>query len=134
MLENYDSLKNRGIRIICIGIFSLIFSLSIYSLLSSNQSQSDTAKLYNLATAVIILVMVSLIAIGYGSYLILRSEASRPEPKKSHLGYISRILTQNSYWRIFVISSIAYGIFLHSYLRFLFIMLMLKVIPHLHCI
>lgn len=111
MLENHDSLKNRGIRIISIGIFSLIFSLSIYSLLSSTQSQSDIAKLYNLATAVIILVMVSLIAIGYGSYLILRSEASRPEPKKSHLGYVSRILTQKTYWKIFVISSIAYGIF-----------------------
>ena len=111
MLENHDSLKNRGIRIICISIFSLIFSISIYSLLSSNQSQSDIAKLYNLATAVIILVMVSLIAIGYGSYLILRSEASRPEPKKSHLGYVSRILTQKSYWRILVVSSIAYGIF-----------------------
>src|ERR671919_1283233 len=108
MLENYDSLKNRGIRIICIGIFSLIFSLGIYSLLSSNQSQSDIAKLYNLGTAIIILVMVSLFAIGYGSYLILRSEASRAEPKKSHLGYVSRILTQKTYWRIFVISSITY--------------------------
>ncbi|HEX5672698.1 MAG TPA: hypothetical protein VFX75_00695, partial [Nitrososphaeraceae archaeon] len=55
--------------------------------------------------------MVSLIAIGYGSYLILRSEASRPEPKKSHIGYVSRILSQKTYWKIFVVTSIAYGIF-----------------------
>lgn len=111
MLENHDSLKNRGIRIICIGIFSIIFSLSVYSLLSSNQSVSDTPKLYNLASAVITLVMVSLVAIGYGSYLVIRSEASRPEPKKNYLGYISRILTQKTYWRIFVVSCIVYGIF-----------------------
>lgn len=111
MLENHDSLKSRGLRIICIGIFSIVFSLSIYSLWSFDQSLSDAMKLYNLAVAVLILIMVSLIAIGYGSYLILRSEGLRPEPKKSHLGYISRILTQKTYWRVFVISSIVYGIF-----------------------
>lgn len=111
MLENHDSLKNRGIRIICIGIFSIVFSLSIYSFLSSNQSLPDTMKLYNLAAAVIILIIVSLVAIGYGSYLVLRSECLRPEPKKSHLGYVSRILTQDIYWRIFVVSCVIYGIF-----------------------
>lgn len=111
LLENYDSLKNRGLRIICIGIFSVIFSLSVYSLLSSNQSVSDAPKLYNLATAVIILIMVSLVAIGYGSYLILRSESLRAEPKKNYFGYVSSILTQRTSWRIFVVSCIVYGIF-----------------------
>lgn len=111
MLDNHNSLRNRGIRIISISVFSIIFSLSMYSLLSSNQSLPDTPKLYNLATAVIFLIVVSLIAIGYGSYLILRSESLRPEPKKSYLGYISKILTNKTYWRIFVVSSIVYGIF-----------------------
>lgn len=111
LFDNYDSLKNRGIRIICIGIFSIIFSLSAYSLLSPNQSVSDTPKLYNLAAAVITLNIVSLVAIGYGSYLVLLSESSRPEPKKNYFGYVSRILTQKTYWRIFVVSSIVYGIF-----------------------
>jgi hypothetical protein len=55
--------------------------------------------------------MVSLTAIGYGSYLVLRSESSRPESTKSHLGYVSRILNQKIYWRIFVVSCIIYGIF-----------------------
>jgi hypothetical protein len=64
-----------------------------------------------MAVAVFILLMVSLIAIGYGTFLVLRSEYLRPEPKKSHLGYVSRILTQKTYWRIFVASSIIYGIF-----------------------
>lgn len=111
MLENHDSLKNRGIRIICIGIFSIIFSLSVYSILSSNEYISNTSKLYNLAVAVITLIIVSLVAISYGSYLVIRSEASRPEVKKSYLGYISRILIQKCYWRIFVVSCIVYGIF-----------------------
>ena len=111
MLDNHNSLRNRGIRIISISVFSIIFSLSMYSLLSSNQSLSDTAKLYNLATAVIFLIVVSLVAIGYGSYLILRSESLKPEPKKSYLGYISKILTNKTYWRIFVVSSVVYGIF-----------------------
>ena len=128
MLENHDSMKNRGFRIICIGIFSIVFSLSVYSLWSTDQSLSNATKLYNMAVAVFILIMVSLIAIGYGTFLVLRSECLRPQPKKSHLGYISRILTQNTYWRIFVASSIIYGIFLDSYLRFLFITPMLKVI------
>lgn len=111
MLDNHNSLRNIGIRIISISVFSIIFSLSMYSLLSSNQSLPDTAKLYNLATAVIFLIVVSLVAIGYGSYLILRSESLKPEPKKSYLGYISKILTDKNYWRIFVVSSIVYGIF-----------------------
>lgn len=112
MLDNHNSLRNRGIRIISISVFSIIFSLSMYSLLSSNhQSLTDTAKLYNLATAVIFLITVSLVAIGYGIYLILRSESMKLEPKKSYLGYISKILTNKTYWRIFVVSSIVYGIF-----------------------
>lgn len=111
MLDNHNSLRNIGIRIISISVFSIIFSLSMYSLLSSNQSLPDTAKLYNLATAVIFLIVVSLVAMGYGSYLILRSESLKPEPKKSYLGYISKILTDKNYWRIFVVSSIVYGIF-----------------------
>jgi len=111
MLENYDSLKNRGIRIICIAVFSIIFSLSIYSILSSNQSVSDTPKLYDLAAAVLTLFVVSLIAVGYGSYLVLRSKSSIPASKKNYFGYIARILTQKTYWRIFVVSCIVYGVF-----------------------
>ena len=111
LFENYQSLKNRGIRIICIGIFSIIFSLSVYSLLSSNQSVSDTPKLYNLAVAVIMLILVSLVAIGYGSYLVLRSDSLRSKPKRNYFGYVCRILTQRTTWRIFVVSSIVYGIF-----------------------
>jgi hypothetical protein len=111
MLENHDSLKNRGLRIICIGIFSIVFSLSLYSFLSSNQSLPDTMKLYNLAVAVIMLIFVSLVAIGYGSYLVLRSECLRPKTKKSHLGYASRVLTQKLNWRVFIVSCIIYGVF-----------------------
>lgn len=111
LFENYQSLKNRGIRIICIGIFCIIFSLSVYSLLSSNQSVSDTPKLYNLAVAVIMLILVSLVAIGYGSYLVLRSDSLRSKPKRNYFGYVCRILTQRTTWRIFVVSSIVYGIF-----------------------
>ena len=111
LFENYDSLKNRGIRIICIGIFSIIFSLSFYSFMSSNQSVSDTSKLYSLAAAVITLVIVSLVAVGYGAFLVLRSESSGPEPNRNYFGYISVVLTQKTYWRIFVVSCIVYGIF-----------------------
>lgn len=111
MLDNYDSLKNRGMRIICIGIFSIALSISVYSLLSSTQSVSEIQKLYNLGAAVITLIIVSLVAIAYGSYLILQSEALKPEPKKSYLRHVSRILTHKTYWKIFVLSCIVYGIF-----------------------
>jgi hypothetical protein len=111
MFENYESLRNRGIRITLVSVFSIIFAISIYTLFSSNQSLSDIAKLYNLAIAVIFLILVSLVAIGYGSYLILHSESLKPEPKKSYPGYISMILTNKTYWRIFIVSSIVYGVF-----------------------
>ncbi len=111
MLENYKSLRNRGIRIISISIFSIIVAIILYSFFSSHQSLTDITRLYNLAIAVIILILVSLAAIGYGSYLILYSESLKPEPKKSYLGYISMILTNKTYWKIFIVSSIVYGIF-----------------------
>ena len=110
MFENYKSLRNRGIRIISISAFSIIFAISLYSLFSSNQSLTDIGKLYNLAIAVILLILVSLVSIGYGSYLILHSESLKPGPK-SYLGYISMILTNKTYWRIFIVSSIVYGVF-----------------------
>ena len=111
MFENYQSLRNRGIRISSISAFSIIFAISLYSLFSSNQSLTDIGKLYNLAIAVIFLILVSLVSIGYGSFLILHSESLKPEPKRSYLGYISMILTNKTYWRIFIVSSIVYGIF-----------------------
>lgn len=111
MLENYKSLRNRGIRIISISVFSIIVAIILYSFFSSHQSLTDITRLYNLAIAVIILILVSLAAIGYGSYLILYSESLKPEPKKSYLGYISMILTNKTYWKIFIVSSIVYGIF-----------------------
>lgn len=111
MVENYESLRNRGLRIISISVFSIIFAISIYSLFSSNQSLPEVDKLYNLAIAVIFLILVSLAAIGYGSYLILQSESSRPNSERSYLGYISRILTNRTYWLIFIVSSIFYGVF-----------------------
>lgn len=111
MFENYDSLRNRGLRIISISVFSIIFAIFLYAIFSSNQSLTDITKLYNLAIAVILLVLVSLVAIGYGSYLILHSESLKPEPDKSYLGYISRVLTNKTYCRIFVVSSIVYGVF-----------------------
>lgn len=111
MLDNYQLLHNRGLRIITIGVFSIIFAISIYSLLSSNQSSADVSRLYNLAIADIFLILVSLIAIGYGLYLALHSESIKSKSNKSYLAYISRILTAKTYWRIFVISSVVYGIF-----------------------
>jgi len=111
MLDNYQLLHNRGFRIITIGVFSIIFAISIYSLLSSNQSSADVSRLYNLAIADIFLILVSLIAIGYGLHLALHAESIKSESNKSYLAYISRILTDKTYWRIFVISSVVYGIF-----------------------
>jgi len=111
MFENYKSLRNRGIRIISISVFSIIVAIILYSFFSSHQSLADITRLYNLAIAVIVLILVSLAAIGYGSYLILRSESFKPEPKKSYLGYIAMILTNKTYWKIFIVSSIVYGIF-----------------------
>ena len=111
MLENYKPLRHRGFRIIVIGVFSIIFAIFIYSLFSSHQSVADVSRLYNLAMAVISLILVSLIFVGYGAYLILHYESLKSDSKKSYLGYISKILTNKTYWRIFVISSISYGIF-----------------------
>src|SRR6266487_4109765 len=111
MFQNYNSLRNIGIRVISISIFSMVVAIVLYSIFSSHQSLTDITKLYNLAIAVIILILVSLAAIGYGSYLILYSESLKPDPEHSYLGYISKILTNKTYWKIFVISSIVYGIF-----------------------
>lgn len=111
MFQNYNSLRNIGIRVISISVFSIVVAIVLYSIFSSHQSLTDITKLYNLAIAVIILILVSLAAIGYGSYLILYSESLKPEPEHSYHGYISKILTNKTYWKIFVVSSIVYGIF-----------------------
>ena len=111
MLKIYRLLHNRGLRVVTIGIFSIIFAISIYSFLSSNQSSVDVSRLYNLAIADIFLILVSLSAIGYGLYLAFHSESTNSGSNKDYLAYISRILTDKTCWRIFIISSIVYGIF-----------------------
>jgi len=110
MLKIYPLLHNRGLRVITIGIFSIIFAISIYSFLSSNQSSVDVSRLYNLAIADIFLILVSLSAVGYGLYLAFHSESTNSSSNKDYLAYISRILTNKTCWRIFIISSIVYGI------------------------
>jgi len=111
MLKIYRLLHNRGLRVVTIGIFSIIFAISIYSFLSSNQSSVDVSRLYNLAIADIFLILVSLSAIGYGLYLAFHSESTNSSSNKDYLAYISKILTDKTCWRIFIISSIVYGIF-----------------------
>ena len=109
---NHEIFRNRGIRILALSIFSIAFIYLVYSSLTSSEDpQTITPKLYGIAQLVIILTVICVIFGVYGICLVINSSAVAIQYDPSLLSYAARIFRNRSYLKLFVISSMLYGLF-----------------------
>lgn len=112
--ENGIRLRNSGFRIAFVGLFSLIMGFIIYYRLtipSGEQPVIITLYLKNLANAIFILTIASMISIGYGAFRVFKAEQQITYNTNSLMSYITAVFTDNKYWKVMIISAIGYGIF-----------------------
>lgn len=112
--KNWIGLRNSGIRIVFLGLFSLILTFIIYGRLttpSGEQPVMITPYLMNLANAVLTIIFLSLLFVGYGIYRIFKAEQRLKANTNSLMFYITAAFLDNKYWKVMAISAIIYGIF-----------------------
>jgi hypothetical protein len=112
--ENGIKLRNSGFRIAFVGLFSLIIGFIIYYRLtipSGEQPVMITLYLKNLANAIFILTIASMISIGYGAFRVFKAEQQITYNTNSLMSYITAVFTDNKYWKVMIISATGYGIF-----------------------
>jgi hypothetical protein len=112
--ENWIKLRNSGFRIAFVGLFSLIMGFIIYYRLtipSGEQPVMITLYLKNLANAIFILTIASMISIGYGAFRVFKAEQQITYNTNNLMSYITAVFTDNKYWKVMIISAIGYGIF-----------------------
>ena len=112
--KNWIGLRNSGIRIIFLGLFSLILTFIIYGRLTSPSGEQPvmiTPYLMNLANAVFTIIFVSMLFVGYGIYRIFKAEQRLTANTNSLIFYITAAFLDNKYWKVMAIFAIIYGIF-----------------------
>ena len=112
--ENWVYLRNSGLRISFIALFSLIISFLIYSRLTIPNDVHPVMlipQLKDLAYAILAITIVSLISIGYGVYRIFKAEQLRTANTNNLMSYITAIFSDNKYCKVMTISVIGYAIF-----------------------
>jgi hypothetical protein len=112
--KNWIGLRNSGIRIVFLGLFSLILTFIIYGRLttpSDEQTVVITPYLMNLANAVFIIIFLSMLFVGYGIYRIFKAEQRLKANTNSLMFYITAAFLDNKYWKVMAIFAIIYGIF-----------------------
>jgi hypothetical protein len=112
--KNWIGLRNSGIRIVFLGLFSLILTFIIYGRLttpSGEQTVMITPYLMNLANAVFTIIFLSMLFVGYGIYRIFKAEQRLKANTNSLMFYITAAFLDNKYWKVMAIFAIAYGIF-----------------------
>jgi hypothetical protein len=112
--KNWIGLHNSGIRIVLLGLFSLVLTFIIYGRLttpSGEQPVMITPYLMNLANAVLTIIFLSLLFVGYGIYRIFKAEQRLKTDANSLMSYITAAFLDNKYWKVMAISAIIYGIF-----------------------
>lgn len=112
--KNWIGLRNSGIRIMLLGLFSLVLTFIIYGRLttpSGEQPVMITPYLMNLANAVLTIIFLSLLFVGYGIYRIFKAEQRLKTDANSLMSYITAAFLDNKYWKVMAISAIIYGIF-----------------------
>src|SRR5215210_6305947 len=123
--KNWIGLRSSGIRIVLLGLFSLILTFIIYGRLttpSGEQPVMITPYLMNLANAVFTIIFISMLLMGYGIYRIFKAEQQRLKTNTNSLiSYITAAFLDNKYWKVMAIFAIVYGIFLDFYLKYSFI-------------
>jgi hypothetical protein len=112
--KNWIGLRNSGIRIVFLGLFPLVLTFIIYGRLttpSGEQPVMITPYLMNLANAVLTIIFLSLLFVGYGIYRIFKAEQRLKTNTNSLMSYITAAFLDNKYWKVMAISAIIYGIF-----------------------
>jgi hypothetical protein len=112
--KNWIGLRNSGIRIVFLGLFSLILTFIIYGRLttpSGEQTVMITPYLMNLANAVFTIIFLSMLFVGYGIYRIFKAEQRLKANTNSLMFYITAAFLDNKYWKVMAIFAIIYGIF-----------------------
>jgi hypothetical protein len=112
--KNWIGLRNSGIRIVFLGLFSLILTFIIYGRLttpSGEQTVMITPYLMNLANAVFTIIFLSMLFVGYGIYRIFKAEQQLKANTNSLMFYITAAFLDNKYWKVMAIFAIIYGIF-----------------------
>jgi hypothetical protein len=112
--KNWIGLRNSGIRIVFLGLFSLILTFIIYGRLttpSGEQTVMITPYLMNLANAVFTIIFLSMLFVGYGIYRIFKAEQLLKANTNSLMFYITAAFLDNKYWKVMAIFAIIYGIF-----------------------
>lgn len=107
----YERERNRGIRMLALSIFALLFIFSIYSFRDTSILQPKSQGLYQLANIVIILTIVCLVFGVYATFNIIKYSDGAGSNADNALGHIGRILENKYYFNLMVISSLLYGIF-----------------------
>jgi hypothetical protein len=113
-IENGIKLRNSGFRIAFVGLFSLIMGFIIYyrlTISSGEQPVLITSYLKNLANAIFILTIASMISIGYGAVRVFKAEQQITHNTNSLMSYITSVFRDNKYWKVMIISATGYGIF-----------------------
>jgi hypothetical protein len=112
--KNWIGLRNSGIRIVLLGLFSLLLTFIIYGRLTTPSGEQPviiTPYLMNLANAVLTIIFLSLLFVGYGIYRIFKAEQRLKTNTDSLMSYITAAFLDNKYWKVMAISAIIYGIF-----------------------
>lgn len=107
----YERERNRGIRMLALSVFALLFIFSVYSFRGSTILQPQSQGMYQLANVVIILTVVCLIFGVYATFNIIKYSDSAGRNQDNTLAHISRVLMNKYYFNLMVISSVSYGIF-----------------------
>ena len=112
--KDWVGLRNSGFRIVLLGVSSLILAFMIYGRLTSPSGEQPvmiTPYLMNLANAVLTIIFLSLLFVGYGIYRIFKAEQQLKTDANSLMSYITAAFLDNKYWKVMAISAIIYGIF-----------------------
>jgi hypothetical protein len=113
-IENSVELRKSGLRIALVGIISLILAFTIYSGLTIQASDHLimlTPQLKVLASAILAITFASMASIVCGISRIFKAEQQRSMTSNSLVHYITSAFSKNNYWKVMIISAIAYGIF-----------------------
>lgn len=119
--RDWPSLRERGFRVLFLGVFSLVIVFVIYARYSSpafsdlsgillTAASPKEQAMINLAGAVLATAAASMTAAGYGLYMIFKSELIRSENSDTLVSYILRIFSDRRYWKIMVTAAILYWI------------------------
>jgi hypothetical protein len=112
MDASWQELRDRGFRILFLGLFSIAIAFIIYSRLSMPSGVPiESSQLTNMAYAILAVTAASMAAALYGAYSIFRSEKTRTANTDKLVAFITGAFSDKKYWKIMVVAAIGYGVF-----------------------